>query len=85
MLAYDLQRYHPEFVISVVDEVFENIRQGLEVCLIIFCRFWFTIAHGWDVSLPKDQSLQVQSTKNINHEVLRRDVYLPPNQLFSYL
>jgi regulator of nonsense transcripts 2 len=31
MLAYDLQRYHPEFVISVVDQIFEDVRQGLEV------------------------------------------------------
>lgn len=31
MLAYDLQRYHPEFVIVVVDQVFEDIRHGLEV------------------------------------------------------
>ncbi|KAF8322150.1 transcription factor [Clavulina sp. PMI_390] len=30
MLAYDLQRYHSEFVIGVVDQVFEDIRQGLE-------------------------------------------------------
>ncbi|TFK53931.1 transcription factor [Heliocybe sulcata] len=30
MLAYDLQRYHPEFSIAVVDQVLEDIRRGLE-------------------------------------------------------
>ena len=30
MLTYDLQRYHPEFSIAVVDTVFEDLRRGLE-------------------------------------------------------
>ena len=30
MLAYDLQRYHPDFSIAVVDQVLENVRRGLE-------------------------------------------------------
>lgn len=30
MLTYDLQRYHPEFSIAVVDQVMEDIRRGLE-------------------------------------------------------
>jgi len=30
MLANDLNRYHPEFVVSVVDQVLEDIRRGLE-------------------------------------------------------
>jgi regulator of nonsense transcripts 2 len=30
MLAYDLQRYHPDFAISVVDQVLEDVRRGLE-------------------------------------------------------
>ncbi|KAI0071735.1 transcription factor [Panus rudis PR-1116 ss-1] len=30
MLTYDLQRYHPEFTIAVVDQVLEDIRRGLE-------------------------------------------------------
>ncbi|KAJ8473021.1 hypothetical protein ONZ45_g16451 [Pleurotus djamor] len=30
MLTYDLQRYHPEFAVSVVDQVLEDIRLGLE-------------------------------------------------------
>ncbi|KAL5485215.1 NMD2 [Sanghuangporus weigelae] len=30
MLAYDLQRYHPEFSIAIVDQVLENVRRGLE-------------------------------------------------------
>lgn len=30
-LVYDLQRYHPDFAVAVVDEVLENIRIGLEV------------------------------------------------------
>ncbi|KZT24214.1 ARM repeat-containing protein [Neolentinus lepideus HHB14362 ss-1] len=30
MLAYDLQRYHPEFSVAVVDQVLEDIRRGLE-------------------------------------------------------
>jgi regulator of nonsense transcripts 2 len=30
MLVYDLQRYHPDFTIAVVDQVLENIRTGLE-------------------------------------------------------
>ncbi|KAG2043577.1 ARM repeat-containing protein [Suillus americanus] len=30
MLTYDLQRYHPAFAISVVDQVLEDIRRGLE-------------------------------------------------------
>ncbi|KAF9227255.1 ARM repeat-containing protein [Gyrodon lividus] len=30
MLTYDLQRYHPAFAISVVDQVLEDIRRGVE-------------------------------------------------------
>ncbi|KAF7321619.1 Nonsense-mediated mRNA decay factor [Mycena kentingensis (nom. inval.)] len=30
MLTYDLQRYHPEFAVSVVDQVLEDVRRGLE-------------------------------------------------------
>lgn len=30
MLAYDLQRYHPDFSIAIVDQVLENVRRGLE-------------------------------------------------------
>jgi regulator of nonsense transcripts 2 len=29
-LAYDLQRYHPDFSIAVVDTVLEDVRRGLE-------------------------------------------------------
>jgi regulator of nonsense transcripts 2 len=31
MLTYDLQRYHPEFAVAVVDQVLENIRRGMEL------------------------------------------------------
>ncbi|KAK7053362.1 mRNA decay protein [Paramarasmius palmivorus] len=30
MLTYDLQRYHPSFSVSVVDQVLEDVRRGLE-------------------------------------------------------
>ena len=30
MLAYDLQRYHPEFSVAIVDQVLEDVRRGLE-------------------------------------------------------
>lgn len=30
-LVHDLQRYHPEFSVSVVDQVMEDIRIGMEV------------------------------------------------------
>src|SRR5882762_11087587 len=30
MLTYDLQRYHPDFTIAVVDQVLEDVRRGLE-------------------------------------------------------
>lgn len=30
MLSYDLQRYRPTFAISVVDQVLEDVRRGLE-------------------------------------------------------
>jgi regulator of nonsense transcripts 2 len=30
MLTYDLQRYHPDFAIAVVDQVLEDVRRGLE-------------------------------------------------------
>ena len=30
MLANDLNRYHPDFVVSVVDQILEDIRRGLE-------------------------------------------------------
>ncbi|THH19959.1 hypothetical protein EW146_g1328, partial [Bondarzewia mesenterica] len=30
MLTYDLQRYHPDFSIAVVDQVLEDVRRGLE-------------------------------------------------------
>jgi regulator of nonsense transcripts 2 len=31
MLTYDLQRYHSEFGVTVVDQVLENIRRGMEL------------------------------------------------------
>mgnify|MGYP001563324251 FL=1 len=31
VLLYDLNRYHPDFAVSVIDEVLENIRIGMEV------------------------------------------------------
>lgn len=30
-MVYDLQRYHPEFSVIVVDQVMEDIRTGMEV------------------------------------------------------
>lgn len=30
MLTYDLQRYHPDFAIAVIDQVLEDVRRGLE-------------------------------------------------------
>jgi len=30
-LVFDLQRYHPEFGVSVLDQTMENIRIGMEV------------------------------------------------------
>ncbi|THH05283.1 hypothetical protein EW145_g4909 [Phellinidium pouzarii] len=30
MLAYDLQRYHPDFSVAIVDQVLEDVRRGLE-------------------------------------------------------
>lgn len=33
MLVYDLQRYHTNFAIAVVDQVLEDIRRGLETNL----------------------------------------------------
>lgn len=30
-LVYDLQRYHPDFGIAVIDQVMEDIRIGMEV------------------------------------------------------
>jgi MIF4G domain len=31
MLTYDLQRYHPDFAVAVVDQMLENIRRGMEL------------------------------------------------------
>lgn len=31
MLVYDLQRYHQDFTVGVVDQVMEDVRRGLEV------------------------------------------------------
>lgn len=36
MLTYDLQRYHPDFAIGVVDQVMEDVRRGLEGNLYSF-------------------------------------------------
>lgn len=33
MLTYDLQRYHPGFAITIVDQVLEDFRRGLDVNL----------------------------------------------------
>jgi hypothetical protein len=33
-LVHDLQRYHPEFSVAVVDQVMEDIRIGMEVSLL---------------------------------------------------
>lgn len=30
-LVYDLQRYHPDFGLAVIDQVMEDIRIGMEV------------------------------------------------------
>lgn len=35
-LVYDLQRYHVEFAIAVVDQVMEDIRIGMEVGAALF-------------------------------------------------
>jgi len=35
MLTYDLQRYHPDFSISVIDQVLEDVRRGLEVYFVL--------------------------------------------------
>jgi regulator of nonsense transcripts 2 len=32
MIVYDLQKYHLEFSLAVVDQVLEDIRSGMEVC-----------------------------------------------------
>jgi hypothetical protein len=31
MVVYDLQRYHPEFGVSVVDQVLEDVKAAMEV------------------------------------------------------
>ncbi|KAF8310058.1 transcription factor [Cantharellus anzutake] len=36
MLTYDLQRYHPDFVVDVIDQVLEDVRRGLETNLYKF-------------------------------------------------
>lgn len=33
MLVYDLQKYHPDFSLGVLDQVLEDIRAGMEVSL----------------------------------------------------
>jgi regulator of nonsense transcripts 2 len=33
VLTCDLQRYHPEFAVGIVDQVLEDVRRGLEVNL----------------------------------------------------
>ena len=33
MLTYDLQRYHPDFAVAIVDQVLEDFRRGLDVNL----------------------------------------------------
>lgn len=33
MLVYDLQKYHLEFSLAVVDQVLEDVRAGMEVCV----------------------------------------------------
>ena len=55
MLAYDLQRYHPEFVIVVVDQVFEDIRHGLEVGFVLATPSWGLP----ELKFSSDEPLQV--------------------------
>ena len=44
MLAYDLQRYYPDFIISVVYQVLENVHRGLEVrAMMLGCIFVRTL------------------------------------------
>ena len=38
MLVYDLQKYHLEFSLAVVDQVLEDVRAGMEVCLLKIAR-----------------------------------------------
>jgi hypothetical protein len=54
MLTYDLQRYHPGFVISVVDQVLENVRRGLEVRIM-----YQDLFHSWLDRPFAAKSLQV--------------------------
>ncbi|KAG1890392.1 ARM repeat-containing protein [Suillus subluteus] len=56
MLTYDLQRYHPAFAISVVDQVLEDIRRGLEQnvystnqrrgSVLVFDTMWSLVTFG---------------------------------------
>jgi regulator of nonsense transcripts 2 len=40
MIVYDLQRYHPEFAISVLDQVLEDLKVGMEVRSSASLKFW---------------------------------------------
>ena len=39
-IVYDLQRYHPEFSVIIVDQVMEDIRVGMEVGRRLGLRLW---------------------------------------------
>lgn len=72
MFAYDLQRYHPEFVIVVVDQVFEDIRHGLEVGFVLTTPSWVLP----ELKFSSDEPLQVQPAPYIDHEISRRALHL---------
>lgn len=66
VLLYDLGRYHPDFSVSVIDEILENIRAGMEV------RARYGVSFRWivlTVFLTVDQQLQVQSATCGNGQV----------------
>jgi regulator of nonsense transcripts 2 len=55
-LVYDLQRYHPEFGIAIVDQVMEDIRIGMEVSLLLPLRAMLILCRKTSSNTIKGES-----------------------------
>lgn len=78
-LVYDLQRYHPEFAIAVVDQILEDIRIGMEVGHFQSRRRCSTL------TTFAGKHLQIQPAKNIVRQVSRGTVHVSRRERVGHL
>jgi hypothetical protein len=78
-LVYDLQRYHPEFAIAVVDQILEDIRIGMEV------GHFRSRKQCSALKMFTGKYLQIQPAKNIVRQVSRGTIHVSRRQRVGHL